>query len=881
MTVHHSRALRTGAAFLSFFLLSALALTVLPFSAFAETVTVTASGVDTTRGSGQLIIYTPAYGAATNTNEWGYEAAVGSDHKVVSAGGNNLKIPEGGFVLSGHDSDEGAKMKTWVRDHVKAGMYVYYNPISLIVTVSTEPIDDNASAFYSVETALTGLNLPRYENNLIVYTPSKGRNTGTNEYGYEVVVRNGLVETISGNNSSIPSDGFVVSGHGSAAEWLRTKVLVGMSCVYDASKKTVTFTMDDKSLIAGLKRSLALAVEARDKAKQDYLYMDYDAFDARKKDVEKQLNQAESDYKKSKNNSKLVEACNELRDAIRDLNSYVCESVTVQYRAAWLRPSQKSAAEVDAFVEKLHQNGINTLCVEGIFNSTVIMNVPEGSLFEHNPSFGYDVLQAYVEACHKRNMECHLWMSIFHISNIGGTNYMRSLARKKPEWLCKNNNGTTANANDFLMIDPSNKEATDYLISFYEYIVKTYDIDCFELDYIRYCDQTDIDFGYTQAAVEGFQKAYNTDVTPTFNTKASWWNNWVQYRCDAISRFVEKLSGALKKARPDILLSADVVPKPETAKNINYQDYMPWVKNGWLDVLHPMAYGDGFDDSIRAQVREGGSLCMVAVGLGVFMEELDAQSMVDQAIADNLAGSYGDTYFEASSYLADKAGEALKKTVYRNDALAPFFDLSESIRTAIDYLADHATKVIKPAGGLTASELTAITEQTQALKESVKDGTMDGPTLQALNTVVRKLEDKKAYAALNKDLNRITMLATVYYKCSVSDLYKGIEPKPADNTSVQEPVSEDPDDTSKTDSSKDGSSDVSSSDPDDSGDASVPETSKPGDASDPGAASSGAAVSEPAPQQSGGLPVGAWIGIGAGILALAAAAFLLTRKFAK
>ncbi|MBO4366355.1 MAG: family 10 glycosylhydrolase [Clostridia bacterium] len=877
MTTIHSRSLRTFSVLACLLVLAALLLTALPLSARAETVTVTASGMDMARGAGQLIIYTSAYGASTNTNEWGYEAAVGSDHKVLSVGGNNTKIPEGGFVLSGHDTDDGVKMKTWVRSNVKVGQYVYYNPVTLLVTVSDQPIEDDASAFYSIESKLTGINAVRYENNLIVYTPAKGKNTGTNEYGYEVVVNNGLVEAVSGNNSAIPANGFVVSGHGTAGDWLRSQVKLGMGCTYDAANKTVTFSMDDKSLLAGLQRSLELAVEARDSAKADYLYMDYDAFETKRKEVAEQLKQAEADYKKSKNKSKLVSACDELRSSIVDLQNYVCESVTVQYRAAWLRPSQSSAAEVDAFVEKLYQQGINTLCVEGLFSSTVIMNVPEGSLFEHNPSFNYDVLQAYIDACHKRNMECHLWMAIFHISNINGTNYTKSVAKKKPEWLCKNHMGTLQNENDFLMIDPSNREATDYLISFYEYLVKNYDIDCFELDYIRYCDSTEIDFGYTEAAFEGFRKAYKTDITPTFDRKASFWNNWAQYRCDAISNFVKKLSGALRKARPGILLSADVVPRPDTAKTYNYQDYLPWVSNGWIDILHPMAYGDGFDDSIKNQVVQGGSYCMVATGLGVYIDSLGAQEMVSQAIRDNELGAFGDVYFEASAYLADKTGEALKKTVYRNGALAPFLDRSASLRELIAYLVGHAENVIRPNGGMSKSELETITGLAKTLSDTIENGQLDGPTLQSLNTAIRKLEDKKAYAALNRDFNRLTMIATVFNKCKVYDLYEGNYTAP--DTTSADPVS----DTPSEDIHESSAPDPVSDEPDEgSGPAVSDDSGKPAESAEPvSTASLPADSSSEATSSSGGLPAGAWVGIGAGILALAVGAFFLARKIAK
>jgi uncharacterized lipoprotein YddW (UPF0748 family) len=56
------------------------------------------------RGANQLIIYDESYGAATGTNPWGSEVIVNSDGKVISNGGNNSAIPQGGYVLSGHGS---------------------------------------------------------------------------------------------------------------------------------------------------------------------------------------------------------------------------------------------------------------------------------------------------------------------------------------------------------------------------------------------------------------------------------------------------------------------------------------------------------------------------------------------------------------------------------------------------------------------------------------------------------------------------------------------------------------------------------------------------------------------------------------------------------
>jgi len=67
------------------------------------------SGVDTNRGSGQLIAYTKSYGSETDTNEWGAEVKVVGGHvaeildqQAVPVGEHNMSLTEGGYVLSGH-----------------------------------------------------------------------------------------------------------------------------------------------------------------------------------------------------------------------------------------------------------------------------------------------------------------------------------------------------------------------------------------------------------------------------------------------------------------------------------------------------------------------------------------------------------------------------------------------------------------------------------------------------------------------------------------------------------------------------------------------------------------------------------------------------------
>jgi len=73
----------------------------------------------------------------------------------------------------------------------------------------------------STRHAIDGVNRPRGENELIVFTPEFHRTTLTNPDGAELIVRRGrIVERRDGRGSTpIPADGLVVSVSGSAREW--------------------------------------------------------------------------------------------------------------------------------------------------------------------------------------------------------------------------------------------------------------------------------------------------------------------------------------------------------------------------------------------------------------------------------------------------------------------------------------------------------------------------------------------------------------------------------------------------------------------------------------------------------------------------------------
>ena len=747
----------------------ALALTILsaffPGAASAAAITKRADGMNTTRESGTLIIYTPAMGATTGTNEWGYEAVIENDRCTKLGGGNNA-IPANGFVLSGHDEDEGGKqMGKWIKDNVHLGDYVYYNANG-DVTVSDSPIE--AEAYYEVSTKINGVNVTRNENFMVVYN-KHGSKTGTNQWGYEAIVTDGFITGIGGNDNTVPGgeNSFVISGHGTAVDWIQENAKLGMRAEYDAAKATLTLIYDELAALTGSKAQLAAARDAYDAAVNEFVFFDSAAVKKELDRIEAEISATEAEFNASKNGAKLSEAADRINAETAACKLKICESRPVEYRAAWLRPTQTSAKAVDDYVETLYQAGINTLCIETLYGGTMIMPMPEGSLFEVNPQFrGFDMLQSYIDSCHRRGMELHCWLPIFYVGNATRENANRSPGMKKPEWLSKSNRGKTYQDSDnYMMIDPGNAEACDFLLANYKYILETYDIDGFQLDYIRYWTRTpEVDFGYNEDSLKKFNEKYG--VTPTYDPKASWWKDWVDFRAQNVTDFVGRVRKLIDEINPDVLLGADVVPDPSDGKQSNYQDYFTWMANEWIDIVFPMSYGFGYEQAIKSQTDRCGDSTFIAVGLGIFMQELENGHMFDQITYNRTVGADGSTFFEANAYMNKSTGAYLLGNVYAEKAITPYLDRAKAAATQADYAISRVKDVILPNGGANAEGAKAIAGAIEALKAACGDKEFDRSLYEAAAAAAEQHASAAAAQAIKRDLRLIAKIYNVATKQS-------------------------------------------------------------------------------------------------------------------
>jgi hypothetical protein len=97
-------------------------------------------------------------------------------------------------------------------------------PDSTDVTGGTDVIHLDAGSY-----PLSGTDVHRGTDDLVRYTPAHGLTTGTNRFGVEALVVEGVIVALEDGVGSmaIPSDGWILSGHGDAAQFLRDHAGVG------------------------------------------------------------------------------------------------------------------------------------------------------------------------------------------------------------------------------------------------------------------------------------------------------------------------------------------------------------------------------------------------------------------------------------------------------------------------------------------------------------------------------------------------------------------------------------------------------------------------------------------------------------------------------
>ncbi len=512
-----------------------------------------------------------------------------------------------------------------------------------VITKSSRKID---AIFPNTKVNTLGISFPgnRGPNQLVIYKREYGRRTLTNEFGKEAVVEGDTVVRLTGADSIIPHEGFVISGHGSAKKWINDNLKVGTKVKIDTQNQVLHAYTTIGSYRYCAKVKIEEVEELLKKSKRQYKNRD-------DKKVKEFLKKAKKELRKSdcsNNNEALANAKAAIVSAQIAL-SYTLPYLKDELKGVWVRPNEKSEAEVERTLNQMQELGINTIFLETYFHGKTIFpsEVMKNYGFEgQNPNFkNYDPLSCWVRGAHKRNMALHVWFESFYIGNKVPAEDAYNILAVRPTWGNKNKENyesqtPVAHISEHrgYFIDPANPEVVDFLVKLILEISAKYDIDGVNLDYVRYpisakttsSNYEASNWGYTSYAREEFKKIYGVDpIKIKYDT--SMWNKWDNYRQDRISNYVKSVKDAVKDR--GIVLSAVVFPDYKNSLETKQQNWQKWSSHGYLDAMTPLILTADFslaDNMLNDLKRKSSSKVQIYPGLFVGFMEGESEDLLKQ-----------------------------------------------------------------------------------------------------------------------------------------------------------------------------------------------------------------------------------------------------------
>jgi uncharacterized lipoprotein YddW (UPF0748 family) len=303
------------------------------------------------------------------------------------------------------------------------------------------------------------------------------------------------------------------------------------------------------------------------------------------------------------------------------------------------------AGQWEETVSALGQSPVNLLMPDLIYGCAAAFDtdlLPSS----RTPLQGGDYVRECIDACHSRGIEVHAWVILWK-TNLNDSCFVDSMRRGgrtqvsseggESSWLCPT--------------DPDNREL---MLSLIGELVRGYDLDGIQLDYIRFPDRSHC---YCQGCRDRFEEVTGICVRrwpDQVLEGGRYREEFLEWRTGTITDFVRDVRDLVRTESPGTLLSAAVLPDREDALG-NGQDWAAWAEEGVVDFIVPMDYTDSlelFSQLLDAQLVLAGDVPVVpgigsnAGGLDLSPDEISCQMAV--AIR---AGAAGWALFHLNSAL--------------------------------------------------------------------------------------------------------------------------------------------------------------------------------------------------------------------------------------
>lgn len=304
------------------------------------------------------------------------------------------------------------------------------------------------------------------------------------------------------------------------------------------------------------------------------------------------------------------------------------------------------------------------------------------------PDPDYDPLKHLIDLAHdtsggRKKIEVHAWIvnyRIFKGRKEDATFPANHILGKHPEWASIDSKGQKSD-NGSYYLDPGVPAVTDYNINICLDIIKKYDVDGINFDYIRY---PGTGWGYNPIALARFRKLYNRKDTPSPKDP-----QWLSFQREQVTHFLRKAYVKMLSLKPRIKVSVCTIgwgdiPGGDFQRTDAYaggiQDWAEWNRQHILDINFRMGYKRQNDANQKAQFQNWAQFTLrrqcfrlSTIGIGSYLNTLSGT--LEQIKTARMYGSKGFVLYCYNSPIKDKGSPALFFSELKKRALPEWRDV--------------------------------------------------------------------------------------------------------------------------------------------------------------------------------------------------------------
>ena len=265
-----------------------------------------------------------------------------------------------------------------------------------------------------------------------------------------------------------------------------------------------------------------------------------------------------------------------------------------EIRGVWLTSNDFSVIrdrqQLSKALKQLKQLNFNTI-YPVVWNSGYVMYpstvAQEAGIqpFVYRGLEGQDIVEDIIAQGHQNNLLVMPWYEFGFMAP-----QMSELAIAHPDWLTQQRNGDKTSitaAGEVAWLNPFHPEVQQFLTDLILEAVSKYDLDGIQFD-----DHTSLPktFGYDRYTLNLYRQETKKEAPADVNNP-----DWVRWRANKITAFMARLSKAVKQRKPNVIFS--VSPNyHDFAYRQQLQDWLSWVRQGFVDELLVQVYRDDLDD---------------------------------------------------------------------------------------------------------------------------------------------------------------------------------------------------------------------------------------------------------------------------------------------